>query len=191
MFLAAAVTALVSANAPESLARAEDDEDAFTGEIQTTAERDADFEKGLKAYDSGDFAAAFEIWLPLAQSRNLTAQRNVAHLLRRGLGVERDPQRAADFLERAARYGLPGAMADLAQVYSIGDGRPRDIEKAAFWMGEAARRGHAGAQYEFAQLLEAGLGVAPNPERAAEFLARSAAAGYPPAVAQLESRSGN
>ena len=61
------------------------------------------FEEGVQAYDAGDQAAAFAIWLPLAKAGDLAAQRNVAHLLRKGLGVEADPTRALFFYERAAR----------------------------------------------------------------------------------------
>src|SRR5581483_3347120 len=59
------------------------------------------FQKGVAAYDKGDFKTAFGIWLPLAQQGDLAAMRNVALLLRRGEGTKKDPKRALWFYEEA------------------------------------------------------------------------------------------
>lgn len=152
-----------------------------------TEERDAVFQTGLVAYDAGDFEAAFTAWLPLAQTGNLAAQRNVAHMLRRGLGVEKDLERAAFFYRRAADYGLPGAQANLGLLYLAGDGVPKDEAKAVEWLSQATYSGHTGATFELARLAELGVGMTANQELALKLYARAAAAGHRGAIVYLES----
>ncbi|MBT3396634.1 MAG: hypothetical protein HN423_05595, partial [Alphaproteobacteria bacterium] len=48
----------------------------------------ADFAAGVVAYEAGDFAAAFEQWLPEAEAGNDAAQRNIGLLYQSGQGVE-------------------------------------------------------------------------------------------------------
>lgn len=143
------------------------------------------FADGVKAYDAERYARAFELWLPLAQNGDLAAQRNVAHMLRRGLGVEKDAARARFFYQQSAEYGFVTAQTDLAMMLLAGEGGDKDEEEAAYWLDLAARGGHPLAQFHLAQLYETGLVEAPNPGRALGWYALSARAGYQPALDRL------
>ena len=46
-----------------------------------------DFEKGLAAYDAGDYATALQEWKPLTEARNKAAQYNLALMYNNGRGV--------------------------------------------------------------------------------------------------------
>ena len=45
-----------------------------------------DFQKGFRAYQSGDFTTAFEEWLPLAVQGDVTSQYNLGVMLAKGKG---------------------------------------------------------------------------------------------------------
>ena len=45
------------------------------------------FEEGMLAYNKGDFAKAFNIWKPMADKGNASAQLPIALMLDRGEGV--------------------------------------------------------------------------------------------------------
>ncbi|MDQ7010895.1 MAG: tetratricopeptide repeat protein [Mariprofundaceae bacterium] len=51
-----------------------------------------------------------------------------------GKGVEKDPVRAAPYLQKAAEGGLPKAQMQLAFRYHDGNGLPKDDVRAYMWM---------------------------------------------------------
>ena len=144
----------------------------------TSAEQATLFEAGVQAYDDGDFAAAFHIWLPLAQNDNMSAQRNVAHLLRRGIGVEQDHERALYFYRRAADRGLVSAMVNLGSMLRAGQGveEPQHRE-AAQWFYVAARAGDARAQYVLGVMAARGEGMEADRELAIRLFTAAAEQG--------------
>lgn len=148
------------------------------------------FAKGVEAYDKGDYAEAYKIWLPLAQHQDPAAMRNVAHLLRRGLGVEQDFKRAIVFYKRASGFGLVGAQANLALMYYEGQGTKRDPREAARWFLAAAKQGHVLSQYQLGLMLEAGDGIPQNPAAAKIFFQAAAKGGYEPATQRLAALEG-
>ena len=50
----------------------------------------ADFQKGLTAYDRGDYATALREWTPLAKQGNSDAQYNLGFMYGTGKGVIKD-----------------------------------------------------------------------------------------------------
>ena len=151
----------------------------------TGADRKAQFQAGVQAYDTGDYAAAAEAWLPLAREDDPAAQRNLAHLYRRGLGVPQDFAEAAKWYERAADIGLASAQVNLALMYIRGQGVNRDYERAAEWLDLAARQGHVLGQYNLAMLYWRGLGVEKSPPKAMGWLYLAARAGHAGALEKL------
>ncbi|MFC3231544.1 hypothetical protein ACFOGJ_30130 [Marinibaculum pumilum] len=145
----------------------------------------AGFEEGLRAYQRGDFPAAFEEWIELARDGDPAAMRNVGHLYRWGQGVPQDLAAAADWYRRAAEMGLDRAQANLAMMYLQGQGVEEDPAQAAYWFSQAAIQGHTVAQYNLAQLYQQGRGVQRNEALALGWLQRAAKAGHPEALAQL------
>lgn len=145
----------------------------------------AGFKDGVAAYDAGDYAAAYERWLPLAKQGDAAAQRNLGHLYRRGLGVARDALTAARWYRLAANQGLARAQANLAMMYLAGDGVDQDDQEAVYWLRRAAVQGHAGAQYHLGRMYQAGRGVGRDPARAMGWFYQAARAGHAQARERL------
>ena len=143
------------------------------------------FKQGVAAYDAKKYGRAFELWLPLAQNGDLAAQRNVAHLLRRGLGVEQDLPRARKFYEQSAEFGFVTAQTNLGVMLLEGEGGDAEPDKAAFWLDRAARGGDPIAQFHLARLYETGTGVPPTPGRALGWYALAARSGHQPSLDRL------
>jgi len=129
----------------------------------TSAEQATLFDAGVEAYDEGNFAAAYHIWLPLAQNDNMSAQRNVAHLLRRGMGIEADPERAVYFYRRASENGLVSAMVNLSSMLRAGQGVGEpEYREAAQWLYIASQAGDPRAQYLLGIMAARGEGMEAN-----------------------------
>jgi hypothetical protein len=143
------------------------------------------FDQAAAAYDAGDYASAYVIWNQLAAENDLAAMRNAAHLLRKGLGVERNPGRALDLYTEAARKGLVLAMANVAEMHLNGEGTLKDPEEAARWYAMAANGGLSLAMMRLGELYEQGLGVKQDKAKAQEWYARAARNGYQPALAKV------
>ncbi len=143
------------------------------------------FQEGVAAYDKGDFAKAFQIWLPLAQQADLAAMRNVALMLRKGEGTPRDPKRALWFYEEAGSKGFALAQVNAAFMHLEGDGVPKNLEAAAFWFHSAARAGSPIAQYNLAVMYERGTGVEKDLPKALGWYALAARSGSQPAIDRL------
>ena len=151
----------------------------------TDEQQAARFNKGLVAYDRGDYARAFEFWLPIAQTDDLAAMRNVALLLKEGKGVEKDPERALYFFERAGRAGLVSAQVNAAFMHLNGEGTPQDYKTASFWFHAAAVAGVPAARYNLGVMYEKGLGVERDPARALAWYALAARVGHEKALERL------
>jgi TPR repeat protein len=92
-----------------------------------------DFERGLAAYNAADYQAAFERWYPLAEENDAKAQAALAFLYLKGLGVQQDDVRAADWYRRAAQLGQAEAQFFLGTMYYLGRGVPRNAQLAHVW----------------------------------------------------------
>lgn len=144
------------------------------------------FQDGVKAYDSQDYATAYDIWLPLSKSGDLGAKRNIAHLVRMGLGVPKDSERALRLYRDAAESGLVTAQVNLGAMYLNGEGTAPAPERAARWFYRAAKAGHPQAQFILAGMLESGTGIEADRQAAAAYYMAAARTGYAPALAALE-----
>lgn len=159
--------------------------DRIEQSVTTPRSQHDKFDEGVAAYDAGDYTKAFAIWLPLAQQDDLAAMRNVALLLRQGLGVERDPARALYFYERSGRAGLVASQVNSAFMYLDGDGIPQDYRKASFWFHAAAMAGVPVARYNLGVMYERGLGVDEDPARALAWYTLAARSGHARALDRL------
>jgi len=61
-----------------------------------------DFQKGLNAYKSGDYATALREWKPLAEQGNASAQKNMGVMYERGHGVPQNDKTAVKWYRLAA-----------------------------------------------------------------------------------------
>ena len=130
---------------------------AFMNATSATAQTQtaAIFDAGVTAYDAHQYTEAFKLWSSIA-AVDAAATRNMAIMLRKGLGVTKDPAKAEALFQVAADAGLRNAQADLAEMLLKGEAGPPDPKRALPLLREAAGAGHAKAQYELGTLYEAG-----------------------------------
>jgi hypothetical protein len=110
------------------------------------APADSEFRKGLSAYNSGDYARARGIWLPLAQNEDAASQAGLGFMYHRGLGVDVDHKQAAFWLRKAAEHGQPEGQMMLGSLYFYGQGVPRSFIQAFAWCDLAQDNGASEAE---------------------------------------------
>jgi len=111
---------------------------------------------GYQSYLKGDYTAAYDEWLPLAELGDAEAQFNLGVLYDEGAGVERDLATAADWYRKAATQGFIDAQTNLGIMYYHGLGVDRDHELAAHWFRLAADQGDAEARDYLQRIQHAG-----------------------------------
>lgn len=109
------------------------------------APANADFDAGVAAYKSGDYATALRKLRPLAEQGNAEAQLNLGVMYAMGRGVPQDYQEAARWHRRAAEQGYAKAQRHLGLLYHKGIGVPQDYTEALRWYRLAAEQGRDAA----------------------------------------------
>ena len=104
-----------------------------------------DFDKGMKAYESGDYKTALREWKPLAKNGNAIAQRKLGVLYREGEGVSKDYKTAMKWFRLAAEQGDARAQFNLGLMYVMGLGVIQDNVYAHMWWNIATSSGHKNA----------------------------------------------
>jgi len=138
--------------------------------VQALAARgdvNAQYEMGVR-YSEGrgglprDAKAAAE-WFGKAASQGMApAQYRLGSFYEKGIGVERNGERARILYQQAADAGNARAMHNLAVLFvEGGDGKP-DYANAAVWFRKAAEYGVRDSQFNLAILYARGLGVEQN-----------------------------
>ena len=110
---------------------------------------------GYQSYLKGDYDAAYEEWLPLAELGDAEAQFNLGVMYDEGAGRERDLAIAAQWYRKAAELGFVDAQTNLGLMYMGGQGVSRDLDTARQWLQKAADQGDAEAT-ELLQQISAG-----------------------------------
>ena len=101
----------------------------------------ADFQKGVDAYESGDYATALREWTPLAEQGNADAQVNLGVMYRKGEGVPQNDKTAVKWYTLAAEQGNASAQFNLGVMYDEGEGVPQNDKTAVKWYNLAASQG--------------------------------------------------
>jgi hypothetical protein len=91
----------------------------------------ADFQKGLKAYHSGDYATALREWTPLAEQGYAGTQFSLGILYEKGWGVPQDYKAAVRWWRLAAEQGDLSAQYALGRLYDEGQRPPGDFKTTA------------------------------------------------------------
>ncbi len=132
------------------------------------------YQDGMRAYEAGEYAKARNIWLPLAEGGEATAQYSLGKLLEKGGGeIKQDYPQAADWYRKAAAQGIAAAQNNLGLMFAQGLGVPLDTGRAAqLWLA-AGHNDHPIAQYNLALAYFRGDGV-PKDRSKAEFWFRRA-----------------
>jgi len=102
----------------------------------------ADYDDAVAAYERGDYATAFQEFLPYAEQGNAKAQYNVGLMYDKGWGVPENDAEAAKWYRQAAEQGEADAQSNLGRMYARGDGVSQDRVKAYMWCSLAEAQGH-------------------------------------------------
>jgi len=119
----------------------------------------ADYEKGVTAYNQGDYATAIKEWTPLAKQGNSYAQYNLGIMYDKGDGVVQNDKTAVKWYTLAAEQGYTLAQYNLGVKYQEGVGVVQNYKTAAKWFTLAAEQGHTSAQYNLGVMYGNGIGV--------------------------------
>ena len=119
----------------------------------------ADFQKGLSAARSGDFATAVKEFTPLAEQGNATAQFNLGVMYATGRGVPQNYKVAEQWYILAATQGDVEAQYNLGVMYRNGFGIPQNDQAAVEWFRLAAEQGNVPSQFNLGHLYDRGEGV--------------------------------
>lgn len=127
------------------------------------------YNKGLGAYEKGDYTTAFQEYKKAAEKGNRYAQNNLGVMYYKGHGVTKDYAEAIRWYYEAAKGGLSMSMRNLGFMYYEGHGVIKDYGMAARWFREAAKRpnqfsnpgeyGDADAAYQLGLMYQRGIGV--------------------------------
>ncbi len=103
--------------------------------VQAQAQTQAQpgFQDGLLAYHRGDHGVAMEIWRPLAEHGDASAQYMVGYLYAQGEGVESNSGKAAKWYRKAADQGDPDAQLNLGLMYVNGTGVKKSYVASYKW----------------------------------------------------------
>jgi len=91
-----------------------------------------------------------------------------------GLGVTRDPAKAAEYAKQAAEKDYPPAETLLGSYYGRGFGVPKNPGQALQWYRKAADQGYALAQLALGGFYQSGTGVPRDWEQAIAWLTKAA-----------------
>lgn len=120
---------------------------------------DQAFERARDAYQAKNYEQARQAFKPLAESGHAKAQIYMGSIYDKGLGVERDLQKALYWFEQSAEQGGVKLQYDLGVRYQRGTDIKKDDAKAVYWWQKAADAGLAQAQYNLALMYARGTGV--------------------------------
>jgi len=119
----------------------------------------ADMAGALKALAGGNFAAAAEKLVPLAESGNVPAQLALGQILRNPANPQRSVDEAYRWFSKAAERDSPDAKFWLGLMHLRGESVPRDTEQAMTLWRAAAEGGSSLAQGALARALFVGSGT--------------------------------
>ena len=119
----------------------------------------AEVQKGLDAYDIGDYETSLAECEPAAEAGDPRAQFCVGRLYANGFGVAMDDSLALKWYGLAAEQDHAEAMYNLGVMTANGWGVPMDDAAAADWYRKAAELGFPLAQMSLAHLCHSGRGV--------------------------------
>ncbi|MCF6336338.1 MAG: sel1 repeat family protein [Gammaproteobacteria bacterium] len=136
------------------------------------------YDKGLAAYNAGDYTAAYKFTMPLANQGHPAAKNLLGMMYELGKGVPQDLARSVSYYRQGAKQGDPYAQYNLAVSFDSGTGVPQNYREAVRWFRRAAEQGISAAQYDLGVMMERGRGVDKNFQKAANWYQKAAKQGH-------------
>ena len=90
--------------------------------------------QGISAFNRQDYMRASQVFIPLAERGETSAQTYLGFMFETGRGVPQNYTEAAMWYRRAAEQGDSLAQYSLGLLYDHGQGVPRDIVEASKWL---------------------------------------------------------
>ena len=118
-----------------------------------------DYQKGLAAYQAGDYATALQEWRPLAELGVAEVQYNLGMMYVNGRGVPQDHAEAVKWYRLAADQGDASAQNTMGVRYQNGEGVLQDYAEAVKWYRLSAKQGETDAQNNLGVMYQSGFGV--------------------------------
>lgn len=126
----------------------------------------AGFDKGWKAYESGDYKTAIAEWTPLAEQGDVFTQFILGTMYDDGKGVAKNFKKAVKWYTLAAEQGDAEAQFYLGNMYNQKLERSVENDKTARkWNELAAEQGHGAAQNNLGFLYSLGVIVPTDTKR--------------------------
>ena len=142
----------------------------------TFADTKSNFDKGLFAFNSGNYEKAIRLFKDAANQGEANAQYNLGIMYSKGRGVTQDYQQAAKWYTLAAEQGVANAQYNLGVLFHQGLGVNQDLDQALYWYKESAKNNHPEAEYNLGIAYIEGIGTDYNPQLAAAFFERASEA---------------
>ena len=101
-----------------------------------------DFDAGVLAWQSGDYATALREWTPLATQGDARAQAILGVMYDNGRGVPQDDAEAVKWYRLAAEQSDAWAQNNLGVMYEYGQGLPQNFVASRMWYNLAASAGN-------------------------------------------------
>ena len=140
------------------------------------ADARADLATAGRAFEAGDYGAAYRAYDSLARAGDAEAQYWIGYLLDGAYCGEEDPEHASVWLLKAAEQGHAAAQRMIGAYHAQGRGGVlQDFMVAAEWYAKAAEQGDPVAQRELGRLYQDGSGVDANPALAVDLYAKASA----------------
>ena len=105
----------------------------------------ADFNKGLDAFNAGNFKTALAEWTPLAEQGDVYTQNFLGFTLSNGPDAMRDIKSAVKWYTKAAEQGYADAQGNLGVMYARGEGVLTDTKRAYMWFNLGSYNGSKNA----------------------------------------------
>jgi len=142
----------------------------------------ADYQSGRRAYELGNFAAAFDQWYAAAAAFDVNAMVALAEFYEAGTSVDPDPLAAAILYRMAEALGRPDALPEFERLVNDLTDNLRSAERLPYLIStfnerlsanipvieRQAREGNPNAQFVYGALLAEGIGI-PKDQRAGYY----------------------
>ncbi|WP_019616289.1 tetratricopeptide repeat protein [Psychromonas ossibalaenae] len=136
------------------------------------------FTQGYEASQAGDYKRAVELWTPLAEKGDASAQYTLAWMYESGKGVPKSVQQAVYWYTKAAEQGDAASQYVLASMYEKGTDIPADQYKAVSWFLKAANQGDAVSQFKLGVHFQTGSGVKQSDKESLMWFHKAAEQGH-------------
>ncbi len=155
---------VISATPPDQVERVSQTNDAYIKEA-------------TRLYYQGNLEGSFAYFMKAAQGGDHRAQLQVGFCYEKGMGVNQDYAKSAQWYLASAQNGNAQAMKNIGSFYENGTGINENWIEAAKWYQKGAEAGNADAQEALARAYQFGVGVAQDRSMAIAWDRRAAAQG--------------